>query len=118
MKRDYLDYIQDIFDSIKEVEMFIKGFDYDAFEKDRKTVNAVVRSLEVIGEAVKKVPEGVKNQYSEIPWKNMSGMRDKLIHEYFGVDEEIVWNVASEELPPLKSSFQRILEEQNKYDQK
>src|SRR3989344_459129 len=109
MKRDYLDYIQDIFDSIEEVEMFIKGFDYDAFKKDRKTINAVVRSLEVIGEAVKKVPEDVKNQYSEIPWKNMSGMRDKLIHEYFGVYEEIVWNVASEELPPLKSSFQRIL---------
>lgn len=115
MKRDHLDYIQDILDSIKEVETFIKGFDYNAFEKDRKTVNAVVRSLEVIGEAVKKVPEDVKNQHSEIPWRNMSGMRDKLIHEYFGVDEEIVWKVALEELPPLKSLFQKLLEEeQNK----
>lgn len=71
--------------------------------------------MEVIGEAVKKVPEDVKNRHSEIPWKNMSGMRDKLIHEYFGVDEEIVWKVVSEELPPLKSLFQKIFEEeQNK----
>ncbi|MBI5306602.1 DUF86 domain-containing protein [Candidatus Wolfebacteria bacterium] len=112
MERDYLDYLQDILNSINEIESFIKGIaDFSVFEMDRKTVNAVIRSLEVIGEAVKKIPDDIKNQYSEIPWKNMAGIRDKLIHEYFGVDEEIVWKVASEELPPFKLLFQNILKE-------
>lgn len=108
MERDYLDYLQDIFISINEIEGFIKGMDFSAFGQDRKTVNAVIRSLEVMGEAAKKIPEDVKNQHSEIPWKSMAGIRDKLIHEYFGVDEEMVWKVASEELPPLKYLFDNL----------
>ncbi|MCR4284377.1 MAG: DUF86 domain-containing protein [Parcubacteria group bacterium] len=111
MKRDYLDYLQDIIDSINDIESFVGGMNFNSFEKDKKTMNAVVRSLEIIGEAVKKIPEDVKDKYSDIPWKNMSGMRDKLIHEYFGIDEEIVWNVAIEELPPLGSLFKKILTE-------
>lgn len=109
MERDYLDYLQDIIDSITDIENFIKEMNFNAFEKDKKTVNAVVRSLEVIGEAVKKIPVDVKRKNIDIPWKNIAGMRDKLIHEYFGVDEEIVWKMASEELPPLKNLFQEIL---------
>lgn len=109
MERDYLDYLQDIIDSITDIENFIKEMNFNAFEKDKKTVNAVVRSLEVIGEAVKKIPDDVKRKNIDIPWKNIAGMRDKLIHEYFGVDEEIVWKMASEELPPLKNLFQEIL---------
>ncbi len=111
MKRDYLDYLQDIIDSINDIESFVSGMNFNSFEKDKKTLNAVVRSLEIIGEAVKKIPDEVKNKYTNIPWKNMSGMRDKLIHEYFGIDEDIVWRVAVEELPPLKPFFEKILTE-------
>lgn len=110
MIRDYLDYIQDILDSIKEVESFINGMNIAEFVQDRKTVNAVIRSLEVIGEAAKKIPADIQKVHSQIPWKSMAGIRDKLIHEYFGVDEEIIWKVASEELPPLKPLFEKLLE--------
>ena len=108
MKREYLDYVQDILDSMNDVEAFTRGMDFPEFEQDRKTTNAVVRSLEIIGEAAKKIPDEIKEKYGNIPWKNIAGMRDKLIHEYFGVDEEIVWKVAREEIPALKSSVQKL----------
>ena len=111
MKREYLDYIQDILNSIDEIELFIKGLNFEIFKHDKKTINAVIRSLEVIGEAAKKIPDEIKGKHTNIPWKNISGMRDKLIHEYFGVDEEIVWKVASEEILTLKSPIQKIFEE-------
>ena len=116
MKREYFDYVQDILDSINEIESFIAGLDFQTFETDRKPVNAVIRSLEIIGEATKKIPDEIKEKYSDIPWKNIAGMRDKLAHEYFGVDEEIVWKVSSEEIPILKPLIQKLfneLEEKN-----
>lgn len=108
-KREYLDYIQDIVESINDIESFTKGIDFNDFIKDKKTINAVVRSLEVIGKASKKVPENIKKKYPALPWKQMAKMRDKLIHEYFGVDVEIVWKVVNDELPPLKPLIQQIL---------
>jgi uncharacterized protein with HEPN domain len=110
-KREFLDYVQDILDSIDEIESFISGMDHDEFNEDRKTVNAVIRSLEVIGEAAKKVPKEITDRYNKVPWKKMCAMRDKLIHEYFGVDEDIVWKVATEEIPPIKPFIQQILDE-------
>ncbi|MBU2439860.1 DUF86 domain-containing protein [bacterium] len=83
IKRDYGDYIQDILDSIIDIENFIKGMNFEEFTKDRKTINAVVRSIEIIGEATKKIPKSLRDKYPDIPWKKMAGMRDKLIHEYF-----------------------------------
>lgn len=85
--------------------------DFETFIKDRKTVNAVIRSLEVMGEAVKRIPDEIRSRYSEIPWKYIAGMRDKLIHEYDGVDLEIVWEVIKKEAPPLKPLFEKILRE-------
>ena len=111
MKRDCRDYVCDILNSIKDIEDFVCGMSFEQFAFDRKTTNAVIRSLEVIGEAVKKIPQEVKNKYPDIPWKYMAGMRDKLIHEYHGVDLEIVWKVIKEELPPLEVKFKQILEE-------
>ena len=107
--RDYLDYIQDIFESINDIEKFIEGIEFNDFVNDKKTINAVVRSLEVIGEAAKKVPETIRKKYPTLPWKNMAKMRDKLIHEYFGIDVEIVWKVTKDEIPPLKPLIQQIL---------
>jgi uncharacterized protein with HEPN domain len=109
MKRDYRDYIQDICDSINDIENFIKGMDFKEFSRDKKTINAVIRSIEVMGEAAKKIPKSLKDKHSRIPWKKMAGIRDKLIHEYFGIDIEILWKVAREELSPLKSLIQDVL---------
>lgn len=111
-KRELGDYIQDILEALGEVEDFTTGMQFEDFVEDKKTVNAVVRSLEVIGEATKKIPDNLRKKHSEIPWKRMAGMRDKLIHEYFGVDLEIVWEVVNNELPPIKPLIQKVLEEE------
>ena len=109
IRREYRDYVQDILDSIADIDTFIGEMDIESFEKDRKTLNAVVRSIEVIGEAAKNIPVRLRNKYPDIPWKKMAGMRDKLIHEYFGIDNEILWMVAREEIPPLKSLLEKVL---------
>ena len=108
MNRIYLDYIQDILDSIRDIESFIKGMTFEEFKKDRKTINAVVRSIEVIGEASKKIPPDLKAKYSDVPWKKMAGIRDKLIHEYFGIDLEILWVVSKKEIKQIKPAILRI----------
>lgn len=109
MKRTWCDYIADILTAIQEVEDFTRAMGYENFAGDKKTVNAVVRSLEVMGEAAKRVPDAVRLQYPDVPWKRMTGMRDKLIHEYSGVDLEIVWTVVKTELPPVKPLIEHIL---------
>ncbi|MFH1942763.1 MAG: DUF86 domain-containing protein [bacterium] len=111
MKRTYYDYVTDILTCVKETQEFTHGMDFETFAKERKTVNAVLRSLEVMGEAAKRIPAEIRKKYPEIPWKRMTGMRDKLIHEYSGVDLEIVWNVVQQELPPIKPLVVRLLEE-------
>lgn len=108
MTRNYRDYIADILACFLETEEFTQGINFEAFSRDRKTINAVVRSLEVMGEAAKKIPEEVRKKYPAIPWKRMTGMRDKLIHEYSGVDLEIVWGVIKTELPPLYPLFEKM----------
>ena len=90
MKRDYLDYLIDILDSLVKIEKFTEGFELPQFVTDDKTQLAVVKALEIIGEAVKKIPVTIKRKYPEIPWRKISGMRDKLIHEYFGINIKVV----------------------------
>lgn len=111
MIRDARDYLVDILRSIDEVLEFTRGFTFEDFIVDVKTRNAVIRSLEVLGEATKQIPDVVRERANSVPWKRMAGMRDKLIHEYFGIDLGIVWVVVNEELPPLRPNIENLLAE-------
>ncbi|MEM2914433.1 MAG: DUF86 domain-containing protein [Candidatus Bathyarchaeia archaeon] len=111
MKREFLDYVEDIIGAMEDALSFVEGMDYDDFAKNKRTLYAVIRAIEVIGEAVKKIPISVRKRYPEIPWKDMAGMRDKLIHEYFGVDLRRVWKTVKEDIPNLKPLFEKILKD-------
>ena len=109
MSRDISLYIKDMLQNMRDAEEFILGLSYDQFQSDKKTLNAVMRSVEVIGEAAKKVPDEIRAKYPSVPWREMAGMRDKLIHFYFGVDREAVWLVAKERIPSLRPLIEQIL---------
>jgi len=108
-KRDYRDYLKDIFDSVEDIESFTENMTFEDFAKDRKTINAVTRSIEVIGEAAKKIPKFIRDRYPSIPWKKMTGMRDKMIHEYFAIEISILWRTIKEDIPPIKPLIQEVL---------
>lgn len=109
--REYIDYLKDIRDEIHQALAFVSGVSYEEFLENAMLNHAVVRSLEVVGEAAKGIPEDVRQQYPEVPWRRMAGMRDVLIHHYFGVDLEIVWRTATEILPDLAPQVERVLSE-------
>jgi uncharacterized protein with HEPN domain len=109
MRREIGDYIQDAIDAMAKSMEFINGMNYEDFIQDDKTIFAVIRAIEIIGESVKNIPDQVKKEYPEVSWREMAGMRDKLIHGYFGVDERRVWKTVKEEIPPLKPLFEKIL---------
>ena len=111
MKREFLDYIEDIIEAMDDAISFVEGMDYEDFVKNKKTIYALIRAVEIIGEAVKKIPNPVRKRYSEIPWKDMTGMRDKLIHGYFGVDLKRVWDTVKKDIPNLKPLFNKILKD-------
>lgn len=108
-KREHQDYLDDIYEAVKEIEQFTEGMTLEQFKNDKKTINAVVRSLEVMGEAVKHIPKSVKDKAPSIPWKMMADMRNKVIHEYFGVDYEIVWMTAKTSIPKLKPKIAELV---------
>lgn len=108
-KQTITDYLNDILDSIASIKEFLIGINYESFCKDKKTQYAVIRALEIIGEASKKVPMDVRKSYPHVPWRLISGMRDKLIHDYFGVDTEVVWKTASEKIVSLQDEIKIII---------
>ena len=111
-KRDTRDYLKDILQAIDQVEAFIGDLTYDQFVNDSKTLNAVVRSIEVIGEASKNIPQTIKANHPDLPWKQMAGMRDKLIHGYFGIDTETIYKASKTNIPQLKTPIEKILKNQ------
>ena len=100
--RDYKLYLTDILAAVESIEQFVSGLDAEGFKHDDKTSSAVIRKFEIIGEAAKNVPNEVQRQYPGIPWKELAGMRDKLIHFYFGVAYDLVWSTIRNRLPHLK----------------
>jgi uncharacterized protein with HEPN domain len=109
MKRDCKLFLKDIVSAMDSIDEFVSGLTIEEIRKDDKTASAVIRKFEVIGEATKHIPETLRRKHPEVPWKSMSGMRDRLVHAYFGVDYKLVWDAIKTEIPSLKPKLRKIL---------
>lgn len=107
--RDYKDYLLDIDHSLRQAEKFVVGFDLDSFSSDEKTIYAVIRALEIIGEATKNIPQKFKKEHGEVPWKKLGDMRNVLIHEYFGVNKKVVWQIIKRDIPEVKNKMLELM---------
>ncbi len=103
------EFLEDIAEAIRRATEYSHDLRYDDFVADLKTQDAVLRTLEVIGEATKRLSETMRRQNPGVPWKNMAGVRDKLVHDYFGVNLDIVWQIVHEELPEVATNIEQIL---------
>ena len=108
MKRHVIIYVNDIIESIEHIESFLKGVTKKSFNENIEKQSAVMRQLEIIGEAVKNVPIEITNAYQDVPWKDIAGLRDIMIHSYFRIDIGKVWNILKEDLPVLKQKILQI----------
>lgn len=109
-ERTFRHFLEDIFESISKIIFYTESFDFEMFRNDEKTVDAVIRNLEIIGEASNKIPKNIKEKYKNVPWDEMYRMRNKAIHEYFGVDYEIIWDIVINYLPENLTQIKEILE--------
>ena len=108
------EFLQDILDAIQRVETYTTGLTFEQFLEDFKTQDAILRNIQVLGEAIKNLSPSLRNSTSDIPWKEMAGMRDRIIHRYFGIDFDIVWKVSKDELPALYPRLNQILPPEEK----
>ncbi len=111
MPRDYKVYLEDILAAIDKIQEYTRRINQASFAADAKTFDAVIRNLEVIGEAAKQIPNEIRVQLKSVPWKEISGMRDVLIHQYFGVEDETLWDIIQNELPTLKEHILHFIAE-------
>ena len=114
MPKDYKLYLNDILESAGKIENYSKNISYEDFIKNPLLVDGVIRNLQIIGEAAKKVPAGIKRKYSNVEWKKIAGLRDVLIHEYFRINLKIVWDIVCNKIPELKSAIKQIVKENEK----
>jgi uncharacterized protein with HEPN domain len=108
--RDYLLFIEDIVQCIEKIESYTGNHSFEDFSENDMAVDAVIRNFEIIGEAVKRIPEEIKRKYTVVAWKEAAGFRDILIHEYFGIDLEAVWDTVRVNIPEFKAQIVRVLE--------
>lgn len=102
-------YLEDIVNSIDKIEEYVLNLNFEVFSNDQKTIDAVVRNMEIIGEAAKNIPEEYTEEHSDLPWSEMISMRNKVIHEYFGVDVDILWMTIKEDLHQLKEQLENLI---------
>jgi len=100
--------LNDILESIDKVEQYTRGMSFDTFSNDQKSVDAVVRNLEIIGEAANRLPDDFKERHSNVEWHKVVGLRNRIIHEYFGIDLQIIWQIVHADLPELRQTLSRI----------
>lgn len=113
MPRDYKTSLEDIGEAVSKIRKYTAGLSLDDLSSDEKTLDAVIRNLEVIGEAAKNIPNDIRNRYPSVEWKRVGGLRDILIHQYFGIDLDIIWDIVINKLPILSTQIQQILEEES-----
>ena len=113
-KRKYFHFIEDIDNAIKKIERYTKNINYEAFSQDEMVVDAVIRNFEVIGEAINNIPEKVKEKFPDVEWSEAVGFRNVLIHNYFGLDIEAIWDTIKENIPDLKKHISSVLESEKK----
>lgn len=102
------EFLADILEAVRRAEAYVADMDYEEFLADTKTQDAVIRTLEIMGEATKRLSAELRQQHPSVPWKNMAGVRDKLIHDYFGVNLDIVWQIVTDELPAIGMQVEEI----------
>ncbi|MCX5859900.1 MAG: DUF86 domain-containing protein [Proteobacteria bacterium] len=113
-KRGDSESIRDIREAVRRIDIYLERLEYDEFIQDIKSQDAVVRNLEVIGEAAKNISNGLKKKHPEVPWKELAGLRDRLIHQYFGINFDIVFQIAKEELAPINLKIEKIVPGKNR----
>ena len=111
MSSDNKVFLKDILDSMKLIEEYVEDMDFEEFKNDQRTIDAVIRNIEIIGEATKQIPDDVKDKNSEIPWEEMARMRDKMIHGYFSIMQEILWETVKHDIPETRSLIKELLED-------
>jgi len=111
-RRLVVDYLRDILEAAEAMDEFVSSVDsVETLRTDRKTIYAVIRAFEVMGEATKRVPQSFRRQHADLPWREMAGMRDKVIHDYFGVDLDVIWKTATEDVPEVRKGLAALLAE-------
>ncbi len=109
MTRPVIEFLRDIMDWMENAQTFVDGVDRYEFVEDLKTRSAVERAVEIIGEASKHIPDDLRRQFPDVPWQGMAGMRDRVSHAYFGVDNDLLWQTVTEEIPPLLKNLREMV---------